>query len=145
MGKVLWPKLQSGVLWTLVSNDFGVKRAHTARTPQLLADLGQIKAEILPNTRERLLEPVEDASWVGFVLIFELFDCSGGARQAQLINRREVFFIRLLSATLTQDWRCGQRRTTACRPAPSFYSFCHKASLQAKSNWTDVQEESVWN
>lgn len=34
------------------SNDFGVKRAHAARTPQLLADLGQIKAEILPNTWE---------------------------------------------------------------------------------------------
>lgn len=46
-----------------------LKRAHTARTPQSFADLGQIKAEILPNTWERLLEPVKSASWVGFVLI----------------------------------------------------------------------------
>lgn len=85
-----------------MSNDFGVKRAHTARTPQSLADLGQIKAEILPNTWECLLEPVESASWVGFVTDFELFGCFGCC-QTGSIDHREVFFIRVLGATLTQD------------------------------------------
>lgn len=40
-----------------------------------------------------------------------------GARQAQLINLTQVFFMRLV----TRAASCGQR-TTACRPAPSFYS-----------------------
>ena len=53
--------------------------------------------------------------------------------QTGSINHREVFFIRVLSATLTLDWWCGQRRTSACRPAPSFYTFCHKAPLLAIS------------
>lgn len=57
------------------------KRAHTARTPQSLTDLGQIKAEILPNTCERLPVPVEGASWVGF----GRFSC---ARQAQSITEK---------------------------------------------------------
>lgn len=47
---------------------------------------------------ERLLEPVEGASWVGFVLI-SLQPCQTGS-----IDHRAVFFIRVLSATLTQDW-----------------------------------------
>lgn len=71
-----------------MSNDFGVKRAHTARTPQSLADLGQIKAEILPNTWECLLEPVESASWVGFVLILNYSAASAAARQAQSITEK---------------------------------------------------------
>lgn len=82
---MLWPKLQSGIfyeLWFLMI--LAVKRAHTARAPQPLADLGQIKAEILPNTCERLPEPAEGASWVAFGRL-------GAARQAQSITEKSIF------------------------------------------------------
>lgn len=122
---MLWPKLQSSILWTLVSNDFGGKCAHTARTPQSLADLGQIKAEILPNIREHLLVPVEGASWVGL-------GCFSCARQAQSITEK-YFSLEFWVPLLTQDRECRQRSTTACRPAPSSYTFCHKAPSLANS------------
>lgn len=56
-------------------------RAHTARALPSQADLGQIKAEILPNTCEHLLVPVEGASWVGL-------GCFSCARQAQSITEK---------------------------------------------------------
>lgn len=66
-------------LWFLMI--LAVSTRVAVRTPQSQADIGQIKAEILPNTCERLLVPVEGASWVGL-------GCFSGARQAQSITEK---------------------------------------------------------
>lgn len=68
----------------------GVKRAHTARAPQLLADLGQIKAENLPNSWEHLLEPIQGASWVGFILILN-YSAASAVPERRNRSQRIIF------------------------------------------------------